>query len=151
MASGAGPSHDFVKRFERLEGQVRDMRVRPKAHTETKTFIVGGDIDNGLYVPPVFLNTNPDEESPEWKRIVSFHGILQTGSIVVHWELNGVTVVPGHAITSTGSTDGESADIIAYYGSLPELVDGGENWLQVIVDSGSGANLAAAVMMVTGR
>lgn len=69
MASGAGPSHDFVKRFERLEGQVRDMRVRPKAHTETKTFIVGGDIDNGLYVPPVFLNTNPDEESPEWKRI----------------------------------------------------------------------------------
>lgn len=150
MATGAGPSQDFVRRFERLEEHVRMLRIRPKAHTETKTFIVGGDIDSGLYVPPVFLNVNPDEESPEWKRLLSFHGILETGSIVAHWELNGDTVVDNHAITTTGSTGGTSTDIETFLSAeLPEL--DGENWLRLIVDSGTGTNLAAAFTIVTGR
>lgn len=151
MASGPDPSDDFVRRFARLEEEVRKLRIRPKAHTETKTYIVGGDIDTGLYVPPVFINVDPDEESPEWKRLVSFHGILATGEISVRWELNGDVVVDSHVIDDTGSTGGTAADVRDYLDPDPPPLLIGENWLQVVVESGTGTELSATFTIITGR
>lgn len=146
MAANPGARKNFVERYARDQERARLARIRPRRRTETKTFIIGGDIDTGLYIPPVFLNLDPEDDTGEWKRLVSCHGILETGSILVSWDLGEDTVLSGHEITTTGSTGG---DIEAFFGSVPEIVP--ESWLQPTVYSGSGTNLSLAFTVITGR
>lgn len=142
-------SPDILDQIRRLREEVRQLRLAVRPHAETKTFIVAGDIEFGLWIPPVLINANPDQESPETKRLLSFHGSVRTGSITLDWYLNEELLLAGHAVSTSGSTGGTSDDLIAAYGELPLLR--GENWLRVAIASGTAADLAAAFTVITGR
>ncbi len=134
---------DVDEQIRDQQEQQRAKRIKPIRHCETKTFIVGGDITAGLYIPPVYLRFNVDDESPEWKRIVLFDGILRTGAITVNWELDGTVILNGMEIDTAGST----------FGVLDNPIDVtyGAHWLRVVPVDGEGEDLSAAYAATTGR
>lgn len=136
-------SQDLLRRLQRMETELREIRLRSRAHTETKTFIVGGLVDESTYIPPALVLVNPDEQSQEWKRLLGFDGILNAGTVTIDWYRDGALLLAGHVLTSSGSTGGD----------LPEPLElSGGSWLQPVIVSASGAtHLAAAFMVVTSR
>ncbi len=95
------------------------------------------------------LNPNAGYAISETKRLISFHGICTTGSVDVYWKLNGTTILTGHLITATGSTGGTRADLLAAHGSLPLLT--GENWITLVINTGTATDLSAGFTVVTGQ
>jgi hypothetical protein len=139
----------LLQRILDAERDVTALKRLARHHTETKTFIVGGTVDSSLIVPPVLVSVNPDDQSPETKRLIAFHGITTTGTIDVFWQLNGSTVLTGHTLDSAGSTGGTRADLLAGFGSLPILQ--GENWLTLVIASGTATDISAGFTIVTDR
>jgi hypothetical protein len=147
-----GRSHaprDIVQRIIDVERVVDQLKQRARHHTETKTFIVGGEVTSSITVPPAVVNVNPDGQSAETKRLISFHGIATTGSLDVYWKLNGTTILTGHTIDTTGSTGGTRADLLTGHGSLPLLT--GENWITLVINTGTATDISAGFTVVTDR
>lgn len=139
---GARPRDDDMLR--RLLDDQRLQRVRRRGHTETKTFIVGGEISTPLYVPPFCVGVDTDEDTPEFKRIVAFRAVLRIGTCTITWTINGATLHAGHDVTAAfGEFDVTLADIDPY-----PVEDG--QWIRPTFTAASGAfDLAAAVVFAT--
>lgn len=129
----------FVQRFERLERLVHVQRIRRKGHTESKTFLVGGDFDATVVIPPLFVGIDHDGETPEWKRLTGFAGVLQSGTATVNWLLDGA-LVGTLALTTTPAV----LDL-----TTPSDLAHGDT-IQPVVTAASGASgLSAATFVVT--
>lgn len=121
----------------------RQTRLVSKAHTETKTFIVGGTIDDALFIPWVGIAINLDERSAEWKTLISLAGRLRVGEVEFNWELDDVEVYSGHIIDDSAWTSV----------MLDEPIDLQSGWhtLRAVPFSGTGIDLSAAYATNTGR
>jgi hypothetical protein len=144
-------NEDFISRFSSLEEKVRLEKIRRKGHTETKTFIIGGDIYFDLYIPPFFIGVNADGDTPEFKYIHGFRGKVKVGNVSLEWqhvsaETTEMTVVATQeSITSTGTSDIVTSTL------LPFKVADGDYLQPVIIDAfGPASDLAAAVIFTTG-
>lgn len=133
---------DFTGRIGGMENDVRARKVRPIPHTETKTFIVNGTIATSIYIPPCRVSVI---QAPEWKRLIRFDAILESGSAVLDWYLDGDLLLAGVEVDDTGSGS---------TGVLPTPVDipFGGGWLRVVIDDATDAShLAAAYTAETSR
>lgn len=104
MARNPGADNDGVRPHIRQREKVRALRIRPRAQSGTRNFIVGGgaDIVVGMVIPPYFTALNADDATPEWKTLLGFFGFLLTsGTCTVEWLFNEATVVATHALTTT--------------------------------------------------
>lgn len=130
------------RRVEVLEGHVRWLRSQRKGHTETKTFIVGGDLDTDIEIPPFCVGIDADLYTPEVKLLWGFRSRVRAGAVDLEWHLNDV-LIAGSEQTATDS--GVSEVVLT---DPIEVSD--SDWVHpVIVDSSSGAHLSAAVVLVT--
>lgn len=130
----------FLQRFDQLERHVRTQRIRRKGHTESKTFLRGVGIDETTLVPPAFIGIDHDGETPEWKRLTGFAGVLETGSATIDWHLNGVAVATGMALSTTPATLDLDTPIDLAHGDT----------LRPVITAASGATyLSAAAFIVT--
>lgn len=135
-------SPDFIGRILRLEEKVRRLALISKAHVETKTFIIGGDVDSSLIVPWVGIGVNLDSRSTEWKQIVDFGGQTYSGSVDISWELDGSSVG-----TSTLGSGSWTRALL----TTPIDLQPGWHTLRPVITSGSATNLSAAFAITTGR
>lgn len=126
----------------RRSGEIdRQIRVRPRGHTESKTFIVGAAISISTYIPPFFVGLDHDDRTPEWKLLLGFAAQLRAGTATLSWLHNDVTILSGHPV----STSRQVRDL-----TLPRELAHGDTIRPVITASGSGSGLAAAAFIVTG-
>lgn len=134
---------DFIGRYLALEDRVRRLELAVKNHTESKTFLVSGEVSSTVYVPPFCVGIDPDRFIPEEKHILAFRGVMGIGTATVAWLLNGdpIAGATSHELTTTyGENDITLAEPL-------ELTDG--DWLQPVIVSASGdaESLAAAAVM----
>jgi hypothetical protein len=121
--------------------RLANIERRRKGHTETKTFIIGGPVDTDLYVPPFFVGIDYDGDTPEWKVLIGFRAVLETGSATLKWLLNGEPVASGQSVDADPLTS--IYDIDAVDLALGDVI-------QVEITSATDAmNLSAAAFMVT--
>lgn len=120
-----------------LESRVRRLE-RNRGHTESKTFIVGGEVDAGLYIPPYCLAVDPNDNVPETKYLYAVTGNLREGSLTVSWFLNDLEIV------NTSVTAGFDAE--ANLIRIEDVTDDGEmievhsgDWLRPEVGTVTGA------------
>ena len=139
---GRNPARrDFVGRTLRTERALRQVRITPRSHTEVKTFIVGGFLEVGdPFIPPAYIGVNYDEESPEWKLLIGFAAIVNTGTVTLSWKHNADTVKTGHVVTTTSGY----SDL-----TIPRMIANGDLVQPVITAADSANNLAAAFFMAT--
>ncbi len=137
-AAGDQIDHTLLERE-----RVRQARLVSRAHTETKTFIVGGTIDNALFIPWVGIAINLDGESAEWKSLISLAGRLRLGEVEFNWELDDVEIYSGHIIDDTAWT---SIDL-----DEPIVLTPGWHTLRAVPFDGTGVDLSAAYATSTGR
>lgn len=135
-------ARDFIGRIIRLEEQVRRLGLVSKAHVETKTFIIGGDVDSSLIIPWVGIGVNLDGRATEWKQIVDFGGLAYSGSVDISWELDGSSV--GTSTITSGSWAGAVL-------TTPIDLTPGWHTLRPVITSGTATNLSAAFAITTGR
>lgn len=92
--SGRVAPRSFAKRFEDLEEHVRYMAVQRKGHSDSPTWIIGADtpLSSDLWIGPKFIGLDADGETPEWKQLVGFAGVLASGTATITWQLNGTDV-----------------------------------------------------------
>lgn len=132
---------DLIGRLRRNSEEMRQQRIHPRGHTESKTFIVGGNISPVIYIPPFIVGINSDAETPEWKRLTGFAAILQAGSATIDWLVNGSPVTATLAATTTIDT----ADL-----PTPLLLAHGDT-IQPVISAATGATaLSAVAFIVTG-
>ena len=58
---------DLIDIVRRLQRQVRQLRLQKRCHTESKNFIVEGDVDASRVIPSIYLAVDPpapDEMTP---------------------------------------------------------------------------------------
>jgi hypothetical protein len=135
--------NDFIKRFSRLEEQLRRDRTRRKGHAETKTFLAEGAIEAGRYIGPFFTGVDLDGYTPEWKVIFGFQGVIRVGQCTVQWLLNGLQVGDDHLITATVNEHPVVLDDVV------DLASGDIIQPSISAASVDAADLAAAVFMIT--
>ena len=129
----------FIRRYEQVERELRTQRIRRKGHTESKTFIVGGDFDTTVVIPKFWVGIDHDGETPEWKRLTGFAGDLEAGTATVEWSLNG---------TSLGTQDLSTTAALLDLDTPLDLAHGDR--IQVTVTASSGASgLSACAYIVT--
>jgi hypothetical protein len=150
MARNPGADNDGIRPAIRQRERVRGLRIRPRGHAETKTFLVGGDITTGMYIPPFFAAVNPHDEDgdnawpnmPEFKTIYRLRGILNTGLVTIEWTLNGSIFATQDlsTVAATGVVTLDSPGI--------ELAEGDMIQPTIADDSGA-ADMAACVVILT--
>lgn len=97
-----GGEGDFLDRSRKQQEHIRQIRSQKRCHTESKTVIVSGIIDAGLYVGPYRVAINTDGNNPEYKEIYEFPGgSLRVGTCTVQWTVNGVNVGDPQDVTTT--------------------------------------------------
>lgn len=114
---------DLTGRLRQQREQVRELRLRSRGHTETKTFIVGGTpIVAGMYIPPLYVGIDSDGETPEWKRLYGFRAHLFAGTATIHWYLNNdlvatqdITTDPTNLVEITAPLDLADGDRVRPY------------------------------------
>lgn len=92
---------EFLKRFVRAEDDIRRLKMRPSGKggggpiTDTKTFLVGGEVFVGRYVPEMMIQLDPNGDAPCTKHIADFgfFARINTG-ISVRWIKNGASWFP---------------------------------------------------------
>lgn len=125
----------LVARVKALEREVARLGRRSQAHTETKTFLIGGTIADTVFVPWVFTATNLYDKGAETKYLVSLVGQMRTGGASVNWEFDGVEIYAGHVLLDTGMT---SVDL-----DTPVEITPGWHSLRPVFQAGSSGEDAA--------
>jgi hypothetical protein len=148
MARSPQP-RDFVQRILKLEAQVRRLLTVSKAHTETKTIIVPGSIDDTVDLPRVAVMLNADGKSTEWKQITGFAGECGSGSVTVEWQLDGTPIGTFTALDTGWTTSMLTPPVDLEYVSA----DNGAHQLKAVIQSGSSATggMSLAFIVATGR
>lgn len=126
--------------IRRLDEEVRQLRLRKRGHTETKTYVVGGSISSALYIPGFYVGLDSDGNTPEGKFLIGFAGHLATGTNTGDWYLNGTPVYTGHAIDATPPNRVDLAVPVA----VADL-----DVIRFIVTDGTGENLSAGAIFAT--
>jgi hypothetical protein len=148
MARSPQP-RDFIARILRLEEQVRRLLIVSKAHTESKTIIVPGTIDDTVDLPRVAVLVNADGKSTEWKQIVGFAGECGSGGIDVEWQLDGTPIGTFSALDTGWTTDMLTTPVDLEYASATN----GAHQMKAVIQSGSSATggMSLAFIVATGR
>jgi len=91
----------FIRRYEQVERELRTERVRRRGHTADPTWIVGGiTLDTSIVLPRKAVGLDIDGETPEWKRLIAFNGLLDAGTAMIGWELNATTIATVNVSTT---------------------------------------------------
>lgn len=108
----ARPSPDIVSQIKRMQEEIRQLRLRGRILSESRSFIIG-EFDGTTYIPPLRVSVAPhdplvNKATPERRVILGFSGTVRVDSCTLDWYLNGSTITgaTGHVIDSTpGSGD----------------------------------------------
>lgn len=140
MARNPGADNDGIRPVIRQREKVRALRIRPHAHTESKTFIIGAAIVDGMDIPPFKVGINADDNAPEWKYLYSVICELTVGSCTVDWLVNGSSVW-SQAVTTVSSEEQVAPAI--------ELAHGDRVTVLISDASVDASGLSACAVMVT--
>lgn len=142
---GLNPARpDLVGRLRRTNEQMRQERVRPRGRTLDPTFIVLGTVTAGMVVPAKIVGINPDDETPEWKRLFGFAAVLQVGTADISWYYNG-----GDTGVSMSITDVSLPTVTYEFPTPIDLAHGDTIYPLVTSASGDAQGLSAAAFFTT--
>jgi hypothetical protein len=101
------PRHnDLIDEVESLRRRVRRLETRTRTATITKSFVVVGDFDASLYIPPIFVAPDPESVGDQGLDLRGVFAFIRAGS--VNYQITRTTV--------TGQGSGFSGTTIAYGG-----------------------------------
>jgi len=143
MASNPGARRTDAQRIADLEEQLRRERIGRRGHTETKTFIIGGEISTPLYIPEFEIGVDSDGDTPEFKRIIGFRGRLRVGTCTISWLLNESLLQEGHDITAVKN------EFAIDLTDTPYAVQEGDDIRPTITAADGAVDLRATVVFAT--
>lgn len=143
---------DAIGILGRHRENIRQLRNRERAHTEARTFLVGGDIAAGLIIPEAQIALDvgrdiamtalrDDISVGEARQLIGFYGHLQTGSVTVDWYLNGLAVATGHVLDTTPNAN----NVIL---TTPVDLANGDILKPVVTGAGTGTDMSASFVTV---
>jgi hypothetical protein len=76
------PRHnDLIDEVEDLRRRVRRLETRTRTATITKTFVVVGQIDPDLYIPPIFVAPDPEDVGDQGLGLRGLFAHLRAGTV----------------------------------------------------------------------
>jgi hypothetical protein len=127
----------FPQRYLRLEDKVRRLRDQDAGglggpFSFTKTFVVGGEVSNAIYIPPMIVMPEMDGIPVETHTLFGADHFCRTGSVTIQWK---------HTPFSTGVE-------VTFFPNAIETVLHTWDRIRPHISSGSGMDLSAAVRIV---
>lgn len=136
---------DLLRLINSLSERVRRLELRSSAHAEVRTFIVGGDLEPGLFVPWIQMGLDLDERSPETKELIYLRARTRLGEVTVTWELDDVEFYTGHVIGTSWSVIDLRAEDYAV------LLAPGWHDLRPVITDGTCTDISGAYAAATRR
>lgn len=135
---------DDVELIEQLLKDIVYLK-RKRAHNESKTFIVGNvDLVPDLFIPAFRVAVDVDEDTPESKWLIGFHGEVNEGTVTLDWKLNNTSITGADAHVLDTTPDNNSVTL-----TDPIELEDGDRIRPDIVSSTDGRDMAATAVIVS--